>query len=360
MKLIIQIPCLNEFESLPQVLAELPRSIEGIDTIETLVIDDGSVDGTPELAKELGVTYVVRHTCNRGLAEAYASGVRAALMLGADIIVNTDGDNQYPGASIAQLVLPIILGRADIVIGDRKPGSDLRTSLTKRVLQRLGSRIFSLLAGRSIPDPVSGFRALSRDAAFQVNLVSKYSYTIESLLQATNKKLAVEFVAIQTNPVQRPSRLFRSIPHFVLKSASTMLRIFFMYHSFQVLLFASFLCALAGLAPVARFLILWWQGYSQGHVQSLVLGAALLVLSAIIFAAGLLADLLSSNRAMIESVLERVSRAEAADLAVQRRAFQRFACNSDRLLTPVSQFSDQDIHSNTSQIPTHSDTCNSG
>ena len=319
MKLIIQIPCYNETETLRAVVSEFPTSIVGIDVIESLVIDDGSVDGTSELATRLGVTHLIRHTRNRGLAASYATGISTALKLGADIIVNTDGDNQYPGRYIAALDAPIIEGHADLVVGDRNASADMRTTRLKRSLQKLGSRVISLLAGTPLPDPVSGFRAISRDAAFRINLVSRYSYTIESLLQAANKKLAIVFVPIHTNAATRPSRLFQGIPNFVMQSASTMMRIFFMYHALQVLLALSLIVAVVGMIPICRFLIFWMMGMSGGHIQSLVLGAALLILASLMLLGGLLGDLIASNRIMIEEILERIERMETNNQSGEKR-----------------------------------------
>lgn len=310
MKLIIQIPCFNEAETLPVVFRELPTYLEGIDVIETLVIDDGSTDGTSEIARELGVTHIVRHTCNRGLASSYALGIKHSLRLGADVIVNTDGDNQYPGRLIDRLVRPILCKHADVVIGDRSPWKDKRTTTVKRCLQWCGAKVLSLLAGMPLADPVSGFRAMSRDAAISSDLISTYSYTIESLLKFAQRRMAIEFVPIETNAPTRPSRLFRSIPQFVLKSAVTALRIFFLYHALRVLSVVACGLALMGLLPIVRFLLLWSLGDGDGHVQSLVLGTGLLLLSSLIMLAGLISDLIACNRIMIEEALERLRRLE--------------------------------------------------
>ncbi|GAA4450387.1 DUF1559 domain-containing protein [Novipirellula rosea] len=312
MKLIIQIPCFNEAETLHRVLADLPSQISGIDEIETLVIDDGSSDGTAAVALGLGVDHVERHLCNRGLAATFASGLETALRLNADIIVNTDGDNQYPSSSIAKLVEPIVAGRADVVVGDRRPGADPKFSLVKRWLQRCGRRVVSGLAGRDLADPVSGFRAFSRAAAERTHIVTGYTYTIESLLQASCKNLAIEFVPIDTNPATRPSRLFRSIPQFVSRSAITMMRVFFMFHPLEVLVNISLVLALVGILPIARFLYLYAFDDGSGHIQSLILSGVLVVLSAITLVAGLLADLISHNRRLLEKTLERLPYARIA------------------------------------------------
>jgi glycosyltransferase involved in cell wall biosynthesis len=311
MKLIIQIPCFNEATTLPLVLADLPAQIDGIDTIETLVIDDGSTDGTSEIAKSLGVTHIVKHLRNRGLAESFATGIRTCLRLGADIIVNTDGDNQYSGHDIVRLVFPILQGQSEIVVGDRSPAQDRRFSLGKRWLQWLGAKVISNLACQPLADPVSGFRAFSREAAFRFHLVSKYSYTIDLLLQASHKRIAIDFIPVKTNNPTRPSRLFRSISQFVRNSVLIIVRVFFLYHSLAVLSFVSSVLAVIGVVPIGRFLWLWFLGQGNGHVQSLVLGSAMLILSGLVLLAGMLSDLIASNRIMIEETLERTARMEA-------------------------------------------------
>ncbi len=265
MKLIIQIPCFNEAETLHRVVSDLPSRIDGVDSIETLVVDDGSRDGTSAVALGLGADHVVRHNQNRGLAAAFATGLDASLRLGADVIVNTDGDHQYPGSAIERLVEPIVAGRADLVVGDRRPGEDEKFSLLKRWLQRCGRRVVSRLAGRDLADPVSGFRAYSRSAAERTHIVTGYSYTIESLLQASCKGLAIEFVPIETNAATRLSRLFRSLPQFISRSALTILRVFFMFHPLRVLAWISGLLAVAGALPIGRFLYLYIIGEGAGH-----------------------------------------------------------------------------------------------
>lgn len=305
MKLIIQIPCFNEADTLHRVVSDLASRIDGVDEIETLVVDDGSRDGTAAAALGLGVDHVVRHNQNRGLAAAFATGLDASLRLGADVIVNTDGDHQYPGSAIERLVEPIVAGRADVVVGDRRPGEEPKFSPLKRWLQRCGRRAVSRLAGQDLADPVSGFRAYSRHAAERTHIVTGYSYTIESLLQASCKGLAIEFVPIETNPATRPSRLFRSLPHFISRSALTMLRVFFMFHPLGVLAWISGLLAVVGVLPIVRFLYLYAIGEGAGHVQSLILGSVLVLLAAILLVAGLLADLISHNRRLLEKTLEQ-------------------------------------------------------
>lgn len=304
MKLIIQIPCLNESDSLDQVVNDLPDQISAVERIETLVVDDGSCDGTSASALGLGVDHVLRHKRNRGLAAAFATGLQGCVDLDADIIVNTDGDHQYPGRYIAELVEPIVEGRADVVIGDRRPALDRRNPLSKRLLYWLGRWTVSRVVGRNLPDPVSGFRAYSRAAAIRTHIVTDYSYTIESLLQTVHRGLAIEFIPIEANAVERPSRLFRSQRQFLFRSAVTLLRVFFMYRPLAVMIRLSCIVAVVGTLPIVRFLWLYLQGEGGGHVQSLVLGASLVVFSALLFVAGMIADLIAHNRRLLELGLE--------------------------------------------------------
>ncbi len=312
MKLIIQIPCLNEADTLHLVLADLPESIPGIDCIETLVIDDGSTDGTAATALGLGVHHVVRHRRNRGLAAAFSSGLDAALDLGADIIVNTDGDHQYPGKHVADLVAPILAGRTDVVIGDRNPERDLRQPWLKRVLYRLGRLSVSWIVGQSIPDPVSGFRAYTRQAADRMHVYTRYSYTLETLVQAIEQGMAIKFVPIETNTFTRPSRLFRSHTQFVFRSAATLLRVFFMFHPLQTMMWLSGILGMIGLLPIARFVLYYSLGQGQGHLQSLILGAALVIASGLALFAGLIADLVAQNRQLMQKMIPQLR--EASDL----------------------------------------------
>lgn len=316
MKLIIQIPCLDESETLSCVLERLPDSIPGIHVIETLVIDDGSTDGTAILAGDLNVDHVVRHKQNRGLAAAFATGLDSSLKQGADIIVNIDGDGQYSGSDIPALLEPILSGTADMVVGDRAPVADRRQSRTKRLLYRVGQFAVSYLAGRNIPDPVSGFRAMSRQVALRTHIATEFSYTIESLLQAATKGFAIQFVPVKTNVVSRPSRLFRSLPQFLWHSGTTLLRVFFMFRPLSVLLSMSGLLFLTGVVPILRFLIFWILDEGDGHIQSLVLGGTLIVLSCVVAVAALLGDLISTNRQFLESSLERIKQMEV-ESAVQ-------------------------------------------
>ena len=310
MKLIIQIPCFNEAHTLPLVIAGLPRRVPGFDCVETLVVDDGSSDGTADVARFLGVDHVVRHRRNRGLARAFRTGLERCLRLGADVIVNTDGDNQYAGECVADLVAPILRGEADIVVGDRRTDAVQGFSWRKKLLQRAGSRIVARLSGLPLPDAVSGFRAFSREAALMVNIVTTFSYTTEMIIQAGHKGLCVVAVPIRTNPVLRKSRLFRSTRQFIERSATTMVRTYVMHNPLRSFLILGAILGTTGTVPILRFLWLWAAGRGSGHVQSLVLGGVLIVLAFVATLAGVLADLVGVNRALLELTLEAVRRKE--------------------------------------------------
>lgn len=305
-KLIIQIPCLNEAGTLPDTIAALPRQADGIDTIEFLVIDDGSSDGTAAVARRLGVHHVVRHRRNRGLAAAFRSGIDAALAAGADIIVNTDGDGQYEGADIVRLVTPIVAGEADIVIGDRGVVDNAHFSPFKRILQQIGSAIVQRLAGIPVPDAVSGFRALSREAAQRINITTEFSYTTDMLIQAGRKRLSIASVPVRTHKVQRPSRLFKSIPSFIAQTGVTMVRAYTTHNPLRAFVGTGMAVALIGIIPILRFLWFWTNGEGDGHVQSLVLGGSLLVLGVLVAIMGMLADLIGANRKLLEATLVRL------------------------------------------------------
>ncbi|MEL6259280.1 MAG: glycosyltransferase family 2 protein [Pseudomonadota bacterium] len=308
MKLIIQIPCLNEAETLPLVLMELPRSIPGVTSIETLIIDDGSSDNTSQVAKTWGVDHIVRHRRNRGLAAAFRTGVEAALRAGADIIVNTDADNQYASSSIADLVTPIVEGSADIVIGDRQNADNPHFSPFKRALQRFGSAVVGRLSNTKVTDAVSGFRAISRAAAQKIVIASDFSYTTEMLIQAGRNRMSIVSVPVATNAATRPSRLFSSIPQFIANTGATMVRAYAMYNPLRTFAWFGGVVAFLGLIPIVRFLVLYLMDDGAGRVQSLVLGGALLTLGVVALMLGLLADLVGRNRRLLEFSLERLNR----------------------------------------------------
>jgi len=310
MKLIIQIPCFNEAESLPETLVALPRQIDGIDTIELLVIDDGSGDNTSDVASRFGVHHIVRHRTNRGLAAAFQSGINTALAEGADIIVNTDADNQYEGRDIGKLVAPVLKGDADIVVGDRGVRDNAHFGKFKRILQRLGSATVKKLSKTDITDAVSGFRAISRAAAQKINITSSFSYTTEMLIQAGRKRMSVVSVPVRTNSAVRPSRLFKSIPQFIVNQCATMIRAYAMYNPLKVFVIAGGVSAVIGAIPILRFLYFFMIGQGNGHIQSLVIGGSLLTLGVIATMFGAVADLVGRNRQLLEQTLERLRHVE--------------------------------------------------
>jgi len=309
-KLIVQIPCYNEEQTLPETVADIPRQIEGIDQVEVLIIDDGSRDRTVEVADKIGVDHIVRNKRNIGLARSFRKGIDACLVRGADIIVNTDGDNQYCGADIPKLIAPILSGRADMVIGDRETNKIEHFSPVKKLLQQLGSGVVRKLAGIWVPDTVSGFRAFSREAAVRLNVVSSFSYTIETVIQAGKRQLFVDSIPVRTNPKTRDSRLFKSIPHFIQNSLGTMVRMYAMYQPLRVFFFLGSVLTLIGALPILRFLFFYFTSGGAGHIQSLLLGSVFIILGFITFLVGLVADLISFNRQLLEMTLERVRRLE--------------------------------------------------
>ncbi len=310
-KLIIQIPCLNEAEALPITLKDLPRHVPGYDAVEWLVIDDGSTDGTVEAAKAHGVDHIVSLGGRYGLAVAFMVGVETCLRLGADTIVNTDADNQYCAADIPNLVRPILEGRAQIVIGARPILETESFSWLKRRLQRLGSWVVRVASKTDIPDAPSGFRAIHHEAAMQLNVFTAYTYTLEMIVQAGRKRIPITWVPIRTNPPLRPSRLISSVPRYVALSVLTILRIFITYKPARFFGILSLIAFVPGLISIARFLVLFWLGQGEGHVQSLVLGASLVGLSALLLIAGLIADLIATNRRLLEDIRVRMLRQEA-------------------------------------------------
>ncbi len=310
MKLIIQIPCYNEEKTLPQTVADIPRKIEGIDSVEILVIDDGSTDKTIETAKALGVDHIVSHKRNRGLALTFMTGLETCLRLGADIIVNTDGDNQYYGADIPKLITPILIGGADMVIGDRQTDDIEHFGFFKKKLQKAGSQMVRMLSNTDVPDTVSGFRAFSRQAALQINIVSRYSYTVESVIQAGDKRMKIASVPVRTNPKTRESRLIKSIPRFVINQVSTMVRMYTMFRPLKMFFMMGSLFILGGLIPTIRFVYFYSLGKGDGHIQSLIMATVLLLIGIQLWVLGLLGDVISFNRKLIEEALLRVRRIE--------------------------------------------------
>jgi glycosyltransferase involved in cell wall biosynthesis len=313
MKLIIQIPCLNEEETLPATIADLPGRIEGVDEIELLVIDDGSTDRTVEVARSLGVAHIVRLTNNKGLSAGFQAGLDACLKLGADLVVNTDADNQYRGADVAKLVAPILAGKADIVVGDRQVSTIEHFSGPKKTLQRLGSWVVRKLSGTEISDTTSGFRAYNREAALGLLVVDNFTYTLESLIQAGKMLVAVDQVEIDTNEQTRESRLFNSTGAYVRRNALSILRIYTRYEPLRVFAGAGLLVAILALAAWMPFLIDWiLNGDSTGHLQSLILGAVLFIAALQLLALGVIGDILAAQRVMTQRVFERVRRVELA------------------------------------------------
>lgn len=305
MKVFIQIPCLNEEKTLPLVLSSIPREIPGVDEIEILVVDDGSTDRTIEVAKEYGVTHFVRHRGNQGLARSFRDGVHYALSHGADIVVNTDGDNQYPQADISHLVQPILAGHADIVIADRQTSKIAEFSPFKKLMQQVGSQVVNAAAGTRLPDAASGFRAYSRESLMRLNVVTQFSYCMETIIQAGNKRLRIASHPITTNPKTRESRLFSNIFQHMFKSGMAIIRSFLMFKPHVPLGWLAFLTGIAGVVPFIRFLIFFLMGEGDGHIQSLIFGSSMLVASLLSIAILVIADLLRTNRVLMEEQLER-------------------------------------------------------
>lgn len=310
MKLIIQIPCLNEAQTLPQTIADLPKEIPGINQIEILVIDDGSTDDTARVASQNGAHHIVRLTKRKGLAVVFHTGIDAALKRGADIIVNTDADNQYKGEDIPRLVQPILDGQADIVIGNRAIEDVKQFSWLKKRLQRLGSWVVRKLTGTKITDATTGFRAYNREAALRLNIISEYTYTLESIIQAEHKSLAIENITIHTNHVGRPSRLFKSIPEYIKRSIVTLIRVFAMFNPLRLFMTLGSIFIFAGTLIGCRFLFYYLLYSGSGKIQSLILAAALLIIGFQLLIIGLVSDLISANRRLIEDVLLRIKKVE--------------------------------------------------
>jgi len=310
MKLIIQIPCYNEASVLAATVRALPEAVPGIDEVEYLVIDDGSADATGEVAQTAGVHHVVRLPVHRGLARAFVAGLEACLKRRADVIVNTDADNQYLGEDIARLIAPILAGQAELVIGDRQVAQIPTFSPLKRWLQGLGSAVVAQASGLHVPDATSGFRALSREAALRTLVLSNYSYTLEMLIQAGARQIAVQYVPVRTNPPTRPSRLMRNTYHYLTNSAGTIVRAYATYRPLPVFFSIGSVMAGAGVLVALRFLYFYLVGEGTGHIQSLILSAILLIVGFQIGLIGLMADLISSNRKILEEIVYRLRRLE--------------------------------------------------
>jgi glycosyltransferase involved in cell wall biosynthesis len=311
MKLVIQIPCLDEEGTLPLTLAHLPREVEGFDVVEWLVVDDGSRDKTADVARECGVDHVVRLGSHKGLAVAFQAGLDAALKLGADVIVNTDADNAFDAGDIPRLVAPILAREADMVVGDRNVRKQDDFSPAKKLLQHWGSWVVRQASGTNVPDTTSGFRAYTREAALRLNVVSRFSYTLETIIQAGKSGISVGHVPVRTNPRTRPSRLFRSTGEYLRRSIATILRVYAMYEPLRIFLWLAAVFGVAGLALFVRFAWLYYTTDGPtGHVQSLIVGAALLIFSVQIAVLGILGDLLRANRVLIERTLHRVRKVE--------------------------------------------------
>ena len=310
MKLIIQIPCYNEEKTLSVTYRDLPRQIEGIDEIETLVINDGSTDNTVEVAGKIGVNHIINFNGNKGLARAFSAGIEKCLELGADVIVNTDADNQYCGQDIPKLVKPVIDGKADVAVGDRQTDNIRHFSWIKKRLQKTGSALIRKLSNTKVADTVSGFRAFSRDAAMRINALTEFSYTIESLIQLGNQKLKIISVPIRTNDELRKSRLFKSIPGFLSLQLSTMLRVYATYKALRVFTVIGLIVILPGLLGFGRFLYYFFTVGGEGHIQSLIFSTVLINIGFIVFMFGIIADLIGNNRKLIEKALYKIKKLE--------------------------------------------------
>jgi len=306
MKVFVQVPCLNEEATLPLVLKSIPKKIKNVDSIEILIIDDGSSDKTIEVAKKHGVKHFVKHTRNMGLARSFRDGIDYALRNGADIVVNTDGDNQYPQERIADLVQPIIAREADIVIADRQTSKIAHFSPFKKLMQRFGSWVVNKAGGTDLPDAASGFRAYSRNSLYKLNVVTQFSYCMETIIQAGNKRLKIVSIPVTTNKKTRESRLFKNIGQHMLKSGQAIMRSYIMFRPYVVFVTIGTIFLVAGLIPFIRFAILTAMGTQGNHIQSLIFGTAMLVAALLSFALVVISDLLRTNRVLLEDQLERI------------------------------------------------------
>lgn len=313
MKLVIFIPCFNEEATLPLVLKSIPKKIPGIDEIETVVIDDGSTDKTTEVAKKLGVKHIVRHTKNQGLSPSFREGIKKSLELGADVIVLTDGDNQYPQERIPDLLKPILDGKADVVFADRQTQTIDHFSPTKKLWQKVGTEVLNIAAGTNIPDATSGFRAYSKKAAMQLNPVARYSFATETTIQAAHKQQAIAIIQVKTNPKLRESRQFKSSWQHVRRSSVTIIRAFIMHSPYATFLTLGFILLIAGAIPFIHYVYLYFTLRHAGgahHLQSLIIGTVLLIASFVSFTLGVIADLIRINRLLLEDILERLKEAK--------------------------------------------------
>lgn len=308
MKLIVQIPCYNEEGTLDLVVNSIPRKIEGVDKVEVLIIDDGSKDKTIEVAKKLGVDHIVRHKTNKGLAMTFYDGIQECLRLGADIIVNTDGDNQYPQQDIPKLIAPILNGDFDMVVGDRQTRTIAHFSPLKKMLQKVGSGMVNLAAGTNIPDAVSGFRAYSRKAALDLNVVTTFSYCTETIIHAGKKRVPITFVPIKTNPKTRESRLFKNMFQHIWKSTSTIFQSYAMHEPFKIFFSVGTFIFIIGTLPMLRYLwLVMAHGEPiSGHLQSLVAGSVLIIVGFLTIVLGIIADLIAINRRLLEENLHKL------------------------------------------------------
>ena len=325
MKCIIQIPCYNEAETLVETVAELPRSVPGVDTLEIMIIDDGSEDETVSVAKSLGITHIVRHPRNRGLARAFQTGLDACLRLGADIIVNTDADNQYPGRYIPDLVAPILAHEADIVISDRQVAKIEHFSPLKRALQKLGSWTVRTVSGTDVPDAASGFRAYSQEAALRLNILTRFSYTLETIIQAGKQGLAISSIPIEVNETERPSRLQKNMWHFIKAQGGTIMRLYAFYEPLRTFTYIALPFVLIGLGSWLRYFYFYFQNVG-GKLQSLTIGTGLLLMGILIFLFGVQADIASKHRQLTQEMLYRLKKME-----FQKSRFPENDSNDDQL-----------------------------